>query len=372
MNLYIDSVHDTIFVTRSAGKKGDHFRYWKTYEYSLMNQSNIEKALNDFLDNELILKFKMDKINSLIFGDDLVSFNMEEIPIVSKSKLDDIFETRFKMYFPNYKSLYLGYSVLERNNDKAYYFFEIAKREKVSNVLDILKAKEINISNINYFSNVYASVFLNQIAFPTATLVIGKNKSEIFIVKNNRTIAVDIFEIGYRKLLEKEEYLPSSYNLNNDESRKFSACVKANFAANLALTDEMILSHETEEGLEFSIPREVRAIKGQSLETYNLKNNFRKFTSMIADFVEAYSQAPWFMPVPEINVFTDDEVFSYLEASAEETTFKYVKANKNLEALVAYEVNNNSLFNQQYKENRRKIDWAKFFSMEIGGKKKKA
>lgn len=372
MNVFIDLIHDSITITKTFSKKMVPFKVEKSFEYPLIVSNNAEKALTDILDNEVISALKSEKSNSLILGDDLVSFNIEELPIVSKGKLNDIFETRFKMYFPNFKSYFLKYSELERNSDRSYYFYEISKREKLNNILNLLKAKDIQIGAINHFSNVYANTFLSQTSFPTATLIIGENRSEIFITKGNKTFAVDIINIGSKQLLEKEKYMASSYNLGNDESKKFAACVKANFAANLTLTDEMILSYEKEDGLDFAVPREVRAIKGASLETYNLKNNFRKFTSMMADFVDAYSQAPWFMPVPEINVYANSEVFELLEASAVDTSFKYVKASKDIETMIISDVVNNDLFSQEYKEKRRKIDWAKFFSMEIGGKKKKA
>ena len=208
--------------------------------------------------------------------------------------------------------------------------------------------------------------------FPNATLIVGKEQSEIFISKADQVFAVSILPMGSDMLLEKEEYLSSPYNLNNDISLKFAACVKANFAANLSLTDDKVLSYDKNDGLSFSVPREVRAIKGASLENYNLKNNFRKFSAMIGDFIDNYSQAPWFMPIQEVKVYGLDEYFEHFEASIEDASFKYIKANEVLDLARFVEVENNDMFEQEFKEKRRKIDWAKFLTMEIGGKKKKA
>ena len=369
MNLIVDIIHNSIIISSSLNKRSESFNFVKEYESPFSNPDNIVNAINDAINADIIDKFQDDRSNSVVLGDDLVAFGIEQLPVLSKSKVADIFDTRFKMYFPNYQDYFVKAFEMERNSDYVKYFYSLAKRQSVNKILNAIRAKTIEIKNIDYYGNVFVRQRSN-VDFPIATLMVGKYQSEIFISKGNQVFAISILPMGENELFAKEGYLTSSYNLSNDESLKFAACVKANFAANLALTDEKILSYEKEDGLSFSIPREFRAIKGASLENYILKNNFRKFTTSIADFIDNYSQSPWFMPIQEIVVYGNDEILEHLNSSAEDTPFKFVKANVDLAFINFVNVEHNDLFTQEFKKERRKIDWAKFLTMEIGKKKK--
>lgn len=370
MNVIIDIVKNSISITRPISKKVEPFNLTQKFEFPLTDVSNIVEALNFILNEELILELKEEKSNSLLLSDDQVAFGLEELPVLSKSKLGDIFDTRFKMYFPDYKNYYANGFEFERNNTHVLYIYSLARRDNLDKILAVFKSKEIQFKSIDYFASNYTKNIIGFNEFPIATLIIGDEMSEIFISKGKEVCSISFLPIGKRMLMNGNNYLTSAYNLNNNESLKFSACVKANYAGNITFTDEKILSYTEEEGLSFSIPREVRAIKGTSLENYNLKNNFRKFTSMVGDYLDIYSRAPYFMPVSEVRTYADEDLFEHLNASAENSFFKYNEIKISLDMLNEMNIEHNSLFSQKFKEERRRIDWAKFLTMEIGKKKK--
>lgn len=371
MNIIIDIISNNIILSRPFSKKKEPFYQEIHIEYPVDKPLNQQRALNEAITLDVAANLKLEKSNSLIISDDSVAFGLEELPVLSKSKVADVFDTRFKMYYPNFKDYFVDAEEFERNNEKVNFFYTIARRDNFNKLIDILKKKEVEIKNTNYFSKVYVNKFNVQNTFPSATLLVGDNLSELFVSKGSVVYGIALLSMGRKQLLEKEKYLTSPYNLSNVESLRFASCVKANFAANLSLTDEKILSYSEDGALQFSVPREARIIKGASLETYNKKNNFRKFTAMVGDILDCYASAPWFIPVNEVFVHGLNDQFDSLLLSAEDgVNFKYINSSNDLKVLYNSDVENNKLFSQQFKQERRKIDWAKFFTMEIGKKKK--
>lgn len=370
MNIIFDIVNNSIVVSKAGTKKTPPFLKIKQFDYPLINLENQQKALMDAIDPEIVTMAKGEKTNSLLLGDNIIATGLEELPPLSKSKVKDAFITRFKMFFPDFEQFYVSSFELERNKQHVHCLYEMTRRNNVSSLLEILKKKEITIKNVDYFTNQVNKLSNSAIDYPSARLFVGKDVSLVVIVKGSHLYGVNVLEFGTKDLFKNDEYLNSPYNLENGEAMKFAACVKANFASNLQLSDEKILSYDAQIDVA-SLPREMRALKGEMLENYYIKNNFRKYSSMVGDVIETYSSAPWFLPLQSIEVVCNEEIYMHLENSLNENVgFKYIKSTLNVEKLYTCDINNNSLFTQQFKKERRQIDWSKFLSMEIGKKKK--
>ena len=369
MNIVIDVIKNSIILTRPFTKKVQAFYYEKGFDYSLMSPINLEKAFIEILDNEIVSKLKEEKSNSLVISDNLVAFGVENLPLLSKSKLRDVFETRFKIYYPNFEDYYLSYGELERNSDGVKYYYAMAKHMHVNKIITILNNNEIKIREISYFSKVLANSTYSDSEFPMATLIIGDNTSELIVSKGDVVSSVNVFPIGRSVLMQKDAYMTSLYNLKNQDALQFAKCVEVNFASNIVLTDDEIHSYEVE--AKASMPREVRVLKGESLENYIIKNNFRRFNAILGDMVDVYSSSPWFIPIKEINVIANDDVFENLVASIKSSdSFKYVKSDIDVKNVLNSTVEQDDMFDHEFKKERRRIDWAKILSMEIGKKKK--
>ena len=63
MNIFIDLIHDSITITKTFSKKMIPFKVEKSFEYPLIVSNNVEKALTDILDNEVISALKSEKSN---------------------------------------------------------------------------------------------------------------------------------------------------------------------------------------------------------------------------------------------------------------------------------------------------------------------
>ena len=93
---------------------------------------------------------------------------------------------------------------------------------------------------------------------------------------------------------------------------------------------------------------------------------------MILDVTEYYSASPWFLPIGEINIICSDEFYEQISKNeGENTDIKFVRLNLDLKTIITKDISNNKLFRSVVKGERRKIDWAKFFTLEIGKSKKK-
>lgn len=92
---------------------------------------------------------------------------------------------------------------------------------------------------------------------------------------------------------------------------------------------------------------------------------------MLLDITQFYSSAPWFLPLGEIKIVCSDEFYNVLSANVEEyQDIKFIRSEHDVTKLTEATINKNKLFSSSLKAERKKIDWKKFFTMDLGKKKK--
>lgn len=373
MKIIINQFDNKIKLIREVSKKQEAFSFEMDVPYQLNTYKAKAKAIQELLTKEEAKELKKDKVNSLLLSDNVVGFGLFELPNLAKNKTKDVFETRFRLNFPNFNDYFFDSIELSKDQKKVFYFYKFAKRDNVNKLLNLFKTNGVNINSVNTFSSFFVSEDKDANAYPIATLVIGEYDSELIITKGNTVFSVNIFGYGKKVLLNNKEYLNSGYNFNNVEALSFSGFMKNHFLSNEPIEDENILNVKPEDGLSYTSPKELRLLKEGILDQYIVKNNFRKFYARVTEIIDFYSKEPWFFPLKEINVIGGEEVLNYLtEASKEEKIYHFVDLAISFDTLFEKEIKDCALFKKKgkVKGERRKIDWKAFLNMEIGKKKK--
>ena len=372
MKIIINQFDNKIKLVREANKKQEAFTFEMDVPYQLNTYKAKAKAIHELLTTEEAKELKNEKSNSLLLSDNVIGFGLFELPNLAKNKTKDVFETRFRMNFPNFNDYFFDSMEFSKDQKKVFYFYKFAKRDNVNKILSLFKTNGINISYVNVFSSLFVTDDKDSNAYPIATLVIGDYDSELIISKGNTVFAVNIFGYGKITLLNDKEYLNSAYNFNNDEALSFSGFMKNHFLSNDPIEDENILNVKPEDGLSYTAPKELRLLKENILEQYVIKNNFRKYYARVTEIIDFYSKEPWFFPLKEINVIAPEEVLTHLvEASKEDKLLHFIDQAITFDALFEKEIKDCALFKKgKVKGERRKINWKAFLNMEIGKKKK--
>ena len=373
MNILIDSFDSTIKIGRGETKKLPSYFYEEKFDYPLNSLENQLKALGEFFKRDEAKILSTENSHDLVISDEIIGFGTFDLPHLSRFKIKDVFNTRFKINFPNYKDYYLDSYEFDRNQNGSVFFFSLAKKHNVNQLTSFFKAQSVNIKNIDYFANNYIKNFENKSTYPVATLFMGEQVSELIISKGPSVLSVNTFDFGSKVLLTGDVYLHSAYGFENDISKKYSGFIKENFATKEIVTDESIMKTDPTKGLDIPMPRETRILKDQTLVNYNIKNNIRKYYSMLLDIVEFYSGAPWFLPIGEIKLVCSDEFYDVIKQNTlENFNITFVRCEHNINKILDAPIAGNKLFSSNVKGERRKIDWAKFFSLEIGRSKKRS
>ena len=371
MNIYLDTFNNTIKLYKKESNKDPSFSYELEFSYSLNTPENRNKAITELLSKEESQILRTEKPISLIVGDDLVAFGLFNLPPLSRFKIKDVLMTRFKMVFPNYQSYYFNYEEYEKKKEETIYFYRIAKKDNVDSLINLFKTNNISVNKVDFFANDIVRKLNSENQFPVARLIIGKNQSELIICKGKLIISINTFKYGNDVLLNENVFLDSAYNLNNDQSLQYAGFIKENFASKIASTDENIQKSTAKPVLNFSKPKELRVLKSNAIGPYKVRNNIRKFYSAILDIMDYYSQSPWFLPIREIETYCDENLFEIInEISSSEGNIAIQKGTANIDEMYRLDIENNTLFNQTVKGERKKFDWAKFLTLEIGKKKK--
>ena len=371
MNILINTISRSIILSRPPYKKSEPFFKEFTFSYSLTSNQNKIKAIESILNSDVTSLLSNEATNTLIVSDDCLFNGITSLPAFSKGKTKDAFETKFKISYPNFLSYYLFYSEYERNSNNTLMRYTFANAKCIDAIRDTFKHHQINISNIEYFGNVLAISYGTQNNYPRILVCVGDYETEIVVLKGQTVLGTSIIELGQKQLLDKSRFFESSYNVGNQQALKYASFHKTHFDTKDLLTDEIINKNEINEAFISVKPREARILKESALESYHLKHNFIKYHAQIMDIVDFYSKAPYFLPVNSISVFSSDEFFGNLLLVNSDNKIKYKKEQQELLKLLDKNIENNKLFTSKLSNKvRRKIDWAKFFTMEIGKKKK--
>ena len=370
MIVFIDTFSNSLSFIRGETKKVPAFSKTISIDYSLLTLTGKVRAINEINDQELLDKLKKEKNHQLILSDDVIGFSTFDVPVMSKRKMDDIFTTRFRLCFPNYNDYFINYYEFTRDEKNVTYFAEFAKRDIVNKIVNAFKSKGVDIKEINNFGSLFTSSD-KSFTYPIATLIVGDYSSELIITKGNSLLSINKIKIGNKVLFNKDYYLHSSFNFNNDESLSFAAFMKESINTREEVNDQNILSMEKEKGISFTTPKEIRLLKDEHLAQYNMKNNFRKYYARLVEIIDFYTASPWFFPIQEVNVVGNYDVYLHLdEASKEDERISFRKEDKEIEDYVKNGINGNPLYAKRVQKERSKIDWAKFLTMDIGKKKK--
>lgn len=375
MIIILDVFENEIRLIKNDPKKPEtNFYLERKFDNTLETFNSRIKVVGDFLkEEEIVNRLKAEKTNNLILTDDTIGYGYFELPgKLVKNRLQDAFTTKFRMAFPNYTDYYVDSFELARNESTVYFFYEFAKRESVDMIVNIFKDHGIKITSINEFSYLFAEKEDSATKFPTATLVVGKHESELIISRGNKVLAVNQFGYGSAVVLNGNHYLISGYNYKNTEALSFAGFMKNHIQSDELVSDANIIATDPSRGLNIALPKEFRLLKDEQLEQYVIRSNFRKFYARIVEILEFYSAAPWFFPMNEIHFVGEIDVITGLvEASQEENQLHFVDLTSNAKELMEKGVGHNPLFDKVAKvKERKRIDWKKFFTMEIGKKKK--
>ena len=91
---------------------------------------------------------------------------------------------------------------------------------------------------------------------------------------------------------------------------------------------------------------------------------------MIADILEFYSKAPWFLPIEQIRIVGSDEmVKNFIEHSQEFNTYNLSRLDVDTKKISQIDVGNCRLFSSTLKKKGTGINWEKFLNLEIGKKR---
>ena len=373
MNLLVSSLDNSIKIYKAPSKKTESFFDEAFFDFSLSSPAGQLNALSDFFNSEISKPVKDEQSIDLIIDDSAIGFGTFNLPRLSMFKVNDVINTRFKINFPNYKDYFMSHYELLKNENGSVYLYSICKRKLIDDYKDFFKGHNVSIHNITFFSDYYISFLNSKTDFPLATLIVGQNNSLLIISKNTVLLSVNTFDYGDKSLLSGEEYLHSPYFSNNVESKKYSCFVKEHFATKDVVTDDAVKKSDPNKALSTSLPKETRILKGNSLINYYIKNNIKKYCSMVLDVTSFYSSSPWFLPIGDINVICSDIFYEHLsEFEKSNENIKFNRLNYDMKTIMTKDVVNNKLFKSVVKGERRKIDWKKFFTMEIGKSKKKA
>ena len=373
MIIGLNTVANSITLTRTT-KKGNDFVRVFDFDYSLLPLDNKIRAIHEMLADEIVKELSVDKANTLLISDDLVFSDIMEFPPLSKGKVEDIFNTRFKLLFTQAGDLYMSFNEIDRNKSKSVIQYTISNVNKIKKITDAFFERGIVINATEYFSHHFISQFAKVTDEPTGYLFIGPHNSELVVYNKDVEVFSQAIKFGEKELLDPTNYLESGYNVKNNEAKKYASYIKKNFASSVQATDEEIFKTEIEDEYIASLPREIRVLKDQALENYVIKHNFRLLHGLILDCVDSCSKAPWFIPVNSIYVVSSDKVFETLQETSDEAKKDiYLKAEFSLNDVLSKPAMANPLFsngNIVTEKQRRKIEWSKILTMEIGKKKK--
>lgn len=370
MIIFINSFANFLAFVRNDSKKAGNYLYTKSFNYSILSLSNKIKAIKDSFENEEVINELHKESNQLIISDEVIGYDTSELPSLNKKKLDDIFNTNFRMCYPDFNNYYLKYHELSKDDAHSYYFYEFAKRNVITKIIDAFKEHGIKISSINNFASLF-TVNAKTLSYPKATLVIGEYSSELIITKGDSVYGINLFRFGEKTLLNKSFYLDSAYGFNNDESISYAGFIKSSIKSKTVMNDESIINTPITEGFSSNPPKELRLLKEQQLENYILKNNYRKYYAHVLSNIMFYNDSPYFFPIKEVEVISSDESFKMIDEFARnDKTINFVRSNESIDKLIKKGISHNPLFDTKVSKERRRIDWGKLLTMEIGKKKK--
>ncbi len=371
MNILINPFLNTIDIYKAGTKKEPEYSFSYAFNCPIYKKEDVLNVIIEFSKEEEFKKLAEESSNVLIIPDFFIAYGLFELPMVSRFKIMDIFNTRFKMCYPNYTHLYYSAFQYEKKTDGLLYFYSISKKDFIDEIINLFTSNGVKVKSINYFGKVYNKFVVKDSTFPTATLIVGEYYSELIITRNERVISNTIFNYGSGLILTGKEYIQSGSNIHNDESLKYSVFIKENFATKNIISDENIMKTAANSDSFFPKPRETRIIKEPALSNYNKKNNIRKFYCSIADLVDFYGASPWFLPLHEIDVICDDEFYDeFINLTKDYRNLEFKRKDVDLSKCVNFPIEKDELFNKTMSGERRKIDWAKFLTFEIGKKKK--
>ena len=372
MIIYYDTFNNMIKIYRPESKKAPSFSFEKEFDFDLLNLDNRIKATNIIIGLDVAKELAKEKNHQIIFSDDILGFGIFELPNLKKQRLWDVFVTKFRLSFPNENDyFYDGYEV-GRDDKNIKYQFEFAKRENINKIINLYKGANIHIISKNIFASLFIENEKNAVVYPIPYLIVGTKNSELIVIKGDKIVSINIFNFGSEMLLNTDKYLNSGYNYNNEEGLRFGGFIKNHIANREEVNDANILKTEPSDGIDFPNPKEIRLLKGNTLEQYIIKNTFRKFYARLLEILEVYNKDPWFFPLKEINIIAPTEVIAYLiDATTEDNDVRFIALNKNIDDCFMRGIKDNPLYSKGIKKERRSIDWKAFLNMEIGGKKKK-
>ena len=375
MIICLNTVGNAITLNRSSAKKGNDYTRTFVFDYSLLPFDNKIKAIHEILVEEVIKELNSERAHTLLIPDEFVFSDVVECPPLAKGKTEDIFNTRFRLLFTQPGDFYMSFREIERNKSKAVIQYTVANVNKIKRITDAFFERGVVINSIEFYSHHFINQFAKQSELPTGYLFIGEHNSELIIYKNDIEVLSQNVKFGEKELFDPENFLESAYNLNNNEAKKYTSYIKKNFASSVQASDDEILRTEIDEELLPSTPREIRVLKDQALENYVLKHNFRLLHGFVLDCLDLVNKAPWFIPVNSINVVCSESTYEKLiDASEEDRKEMYVHADFVLNDVLNKPVIGNSLFAKDSivtEKQRRRIEWSKILTMELGGKKKK-
>lgn len=371
MNLIIDALHRKISIYRPQAFKTPSFAYSLDFDFNIFVKDGLVSALKEFLSVKEVSDALKSGPVDLIIPDSGIGYGSMELPPLSKVRTKDVFNTRFKLFYPSFEDFYVRSFEYERSKEKVLYFYRFAKRDDLQSILSCIKANGGSVKSIAAYASLFAKQDKEGVLYPKAFLVIGIDDSELIITRGSEVLCVYSLGYGSNTLLNGESFLDSGYSYENDKACKFASFIEENFSKQEELDDTQILLSDASKGLSFHRPKELRIMRDEVLKAYIVRNNIKKMHALIEDVADSYASSPWFLPISEIKVFALKQIIDGLNDSSEDKgKLSFLEGEEGeIEKSFEEEIANDKLFDSKMKGERRKIDWKKLLTMEIGKKK---
>ena len=99
MNIYFNIFDNSIVIGKPASKKEPGYFYKMDFPYSLDNLENKKKAIVELLNKDEGKVLSGNTSHTLIISDETVANGMFDLPKLSRFRIDDVFQTRFKLCY---------------------------------------------------------------------------------------------------------------------------------------------------------------------------------------------------------------------------------------------------------------------------------
>ena len=223
MNILLDPFTNRIYIFKPGTSRTLAFRADEPASSPLDSVDSCIHALEDIEESDCMNILKSQSGNTLILPDFLIGFGTFVLPSLSKLKMGDAFQTRFKLCYPKYKEYYMTSEEYRRSDSSVTYFYTFAVRKNIEMIVSYFKSRKVVITDVDYYANVVGSNLEKDKKYPAYYLFVGDDYSEFMVWGGTHPIGTVSIPFGRQTITNPEKYLESGYFYKNDRAKKYSA-----------------------------------------------------------------------------------------------------------------------------------------------------